>query len=76
MVEAKYAEAGIAVLIRFSGETFKDWAVAYVSLSNSHFYNKSLRTFFELQGALKYFCKITGDAFDDNAFGELFDELS
>ena len=76
VVEAKYAEAGIAVLTRFSGETFKNWAVAHVSLSNSHFYHRSLGTFFELQGALKYFCKITGDAFDDDAFGELFDDLS
>lgn len=53
-----------------------DLTIQLLSLSNSHFYHRSLGTFFELQGALKYFCKITGDAFDDDAFGELFDDLS
>jgi hypothetical protein len=76
VVDAKYAEAGIAVLTRFEGKAIKDWAVAHVSFSNSHFYHKSIGTFFELQGALKYFCEITGDTFDDDAFGELFDDFT
>jgi hypothetical protein len=76
VVDAKYAEAGIAVLTRFEDASVKDWAVTHVSFSNAHLYHKSLGTFFELQGALKYFCKITGDAFDDEAFGELFDDFA
>ena len=76
VVDAKYAEAGIAVLTKFQDHSVKDWAVAHVSFSNGHLYHKSLGTFFELQGALKYFCKVTGDAFDDEAFGDLFDDFA
>lgn len=76
VLDAKYAEAGIAVLTKFQDHSVKDWAVAHVSFSNGHLYHKSLGTFFELQGALKYFCKVTGDAFDDEAFSDLFDDFA
>ena len=75
-MDAKYAGVGIAVLTRFQDHSVKDWAVAHVSFSKVHPYYKSLGTFFELQGALKYFCKVTGDAFDDEAFGDLFDDFA
>ncbi|AHG45049.1 HNH endonuclease [Rhizobium leguminosarum bv. trifolii CB782] len=69
VVQHGMADDGLVVLTRFAGDSIKDWAVAHVSMQGELFYHRSEYTFFELQGALKHFCELTGqsygDAFDD-----------
>ncbi|MET2831364.1 hypothetical protein [Mesorhizobium shangrilense] len=55
----------LVVLTRFGDEAVKDWAVAHVSIKGRFFCHRSEATFFELQGALKHFCELTGQEYGD-----------
>lgn len=59
------ANDGLTVLTRFSEKSVKNWAVAQVSVRGDFFCHRSEFTFYQLQGALKHFCKLTGQSYDD-----------
>jgi hypothetical protein len=65
VVQYGMADGGLVILTRFAGDPVKDWAVAHVSIHGEFFYHRSESTFFELQGALKHFCELTGQSYDD-----------
>lgn len=44
----------------------KKWAVTHVSIRGDVFCHRSESKFFSLQGALKRFCVLTGEALDDS----------
>ena len=48
-----------------SDNAIKDWAVAHVGVRGEFFYHRSEHQYFTLQGALKTFCELTGDSYDD-----------
>lgn len=57
---------GLVVLTRNpSDDAIKDWAVAHVGIRGEFFYHRSEHQYFSLQGALKAFCELTGDSYDD-----------
>lgn len=66
LVLHQLTEMGLVVLTRFIGETIKDWAVAHVSIKDGLFNHRSEHTFYELKGALKHFCELTGERYDES----------
>ena len=48
-----------------SDNAIKDWAVAHVGVRGEFFYHRSEHQYFTLQGALKAFCELTGESYDD-----------
>lgn len=48
-----------------SDNAIKDWAVAHVGVRGEFFYHRSEHQYFTLQGALKTFCELTGESYDD-----------
>lgn len=54
------------IVLTHSPSGVKDWALAHISTNDGLFYHKSEGTFFTLQGALKEFCKLSGQDFDDS----------
>ncbi|MBP1875731.1 hypothetical protein J2Z19_005468 [Ensifer adhaerens] len=69
VVQCGLAYDSLVVLTHLPDNSIKNWAVAHVSVRGELFYHRSESSFFELQGALKRFCELTGqsyeDAFDD-----------
>ena len=65
VVHHRVADGGLGVLTRFAGEPIKDWAVAHVSIHGDFFHHRSEYTFHSLQGALKHFCELAEESFDD-----------
>jgi len=59
------AKDGFVVLTRFDNKQIKDWAVAHVSMTGDYFYHRSEATFYQLQGALKRFCELTGQSYEE-----------
>ncbi|MFD1940705.1 hypothetical protein [Paradevosia shaoguanensis] len=66
VVEHRLRDDDLIVLTRFAGEPIKDWAVAHISVLDSHFLHRSEFTFFTLQGALKHFCELAGEQFGES----------
>ena len=66
MVEHRLRDDDLIVLTRFAGEPIKDWAVAHISVLDSHFLHRSEFTFYTLQGALKHFCELAGEQFEES----------
>lgn len=59
-------EDGLIVLTRNpSDDAIKDWAVAHVAIRGEFFYHRSEHQYFSLQGALKTFCELSGQSYDD-----------
>ncbi|MBY3103970.1 hypothetical protein HFO68_05260 [Rhizobium laguerreae] len=56
----------LVVLTRFAGDSIKDWAVAHISIHDGHFHHRSEYTFYTLQGALKHFCELVGEEFENS----------
>lgn len=66
VVQHGFADDGLVVLTHFPDESsVKNWAVAHVSIQGEFFYHRSEFTFFELQGALKRFCELAGQSYDN-----------
>ena len=65
VVEHSLTDNGLVVLSR-SPSGVKDWAIAHISTKDGLFYHRSEGTYFTLQGALKEFCKLAGEEFDDS----------
>jgi hypothetical protein len=65
VVQRALADDGLVVLTHFAKYSVKKWAVAHVSIQGELFYHRSEGTFFELQAALKHFCALTGQSYDD-----------
>jgi hypothetical protein len=71
VVTAALGEALLAVLVESREEdAVKPWAVAKVTLEEGKFVHESCGTFFELDGAYKEYCRLTGIPFD----GESIDD--
>ena len=66
VVDSALADDGLVVITRNpSDDAIKDWAVAHVGIRGEFFYHRSEHQYFSLQGALKTFCELTGDSYDD-----------
>ncbi|WP_193174910.1 HNH endonuclease signature motif containing protein [Oricola nitratireducens] len=65
VVQHSLSDNGLVVLSH-SPSGVKDWAIAHISTKDALFYHKSEGTFFTLQGALKKFCRLAGDEFDES----------
>lgn len=65
VVQHGMSEHGLVILTRFAGDNVKDWAVAHVTIQGEFFYHRSEFTFFQLQSALKHFCELTGESYND-----------
>lgn len=65
VIHYQLAASGLVVLTRFVGEAIKDWAVTHVSIRDGLFHHRNEHTFYELKGALKHFCELTGERYDD-----------
>lgn len=65
VVHRALGEDGLVVLSH-SPSGVKNWAIAHISTKDELFYHKSAGTFFTLQGALKEFCKLAGEDFEDS----------
>ncbi len=46
-------------------DAIKHWAVAHVSVNGEFFFHRSEHQYFSLQGALKTFCELTGDSYEE-----------
>jgi hypothetical protein len=66
VVQVGLSKSGLVIITRFEGDPIKDWAVASVFLKNDRFYHRSESTFFSLQGALKSFCELTGQSYEES----------
>jgi hypothetical protein len=66
VVEHRLRDDDLIVLTRFDGEAIKDWAVAHISVLDGRFLHRSEFTFYTLQGALKHFCALAGEQFDES----------
>jgi len=66
VVEHRLRDDDLIVLTRFAGEAIKDWAVAHISVLEGRFLHRSEFTFFTLQGALKHFCALAGEQFEES----------
>ena len=66
VVEHRIRDDDLIVLTRFAGEPIKNWAVAHISVRDSHFLHRSEFTFYTLQGALKHFCELAGEQFEES----------
>lgn len=67
VVQHSLSDNGLVVLSH-SPSGVKDWAIAHISTKDGLFYHKSEGTFFSLQGALKEFCRLSGQEFDDSIY--------
>ena len=65
VVQHSLTDNGLVVLSRCPSG-MNDWAIAHISTKDNLFYHKSEGTFSTLQGALKEFCKLSGEDFDDS----------
>ncbi|UXN72865.1 hypothetical protein N8D56_17305 [Devosia sp. A8/3-2] len=66
VVEHRLHDDDLIVLTRFAGEAIKDWAVAHISVLDGRFLHRSEFTFYTLQGALKHFCELAGEQFEES----------
>jgi hypothetical protein len=66
VVEHRLRDDDLIVLTRFAGEPIKDWAVTQTSVLEGRFLHRSEFTFYTLQGALKYFCALAGENFEES----------
>lgn len=66
VVEHRLRDDDLIVLTRFAGEPIKDWAVAQISVLEGRFLRRSEFTFYTLQGALKHFCALAGEQFEES----------
>lgn len=66
VVEHRLRDDDLIVLTRFAGEAIKDWAVAHISVLDGRFLHRSEFTFYTLQGALKHFCELAGEQFEES----------
>jgi hypothetical protein len=66
VVEHRLRDDDLIVLTRFDREAVKDWAVAHISVLEGHFLHRSEFTFYTLQGALKHFCALAGEQFEES----------
>ena len=67
VVQHALADDCLVVLTHDPGDNAqKDWAVAHVSIEGGLFYHRSEHQYFTLQGALKTFCELTGESYDDS----------
>jgi hypothetical protein len=65
VVQHCIAGDGLVVLTHLPDNPIKHWAVAHVSVEDELYYHRSEATYFSLQGALKRYCELTGDSYDD-----------
>lgn len=66
VVQRSLAEDALIVLTHNPGpNAIKDWAVAQISVRGEFFYHRSEHQYFSLQGALKTFCELSGDSYED-----------
>jgi hypothetical protein len=67
IVQNSLVEDGLVVLTHNPDEkAIKPWAVAMVTIRGELFVHRSERQYFTLQGALKTFCKLTGDSMEES----------
>lgn len=66
VVEHRLCDDDLIVLTRFAGEAIKDWAVAHISVLEGRFLHRSESTFYTLQGALKHFCALAAEQFEES----------
>ena len=66
VVEYRLRDDDLIVLTRFAEEAIKDWAVAHISVLDGRFLHRSEFTFYSLQGALKHFCELAGEQFQES----------
>ena len=66
VVQHAETEDGLVVLTHDpSDNAIKDWAVAHIGVRGEFFYHRSEHQYFSLQGALKTFCELTGESYED-----------
>ncbi|WP_170297737.1 HNH endonuclease signature motif containing protein [Paracoccus litorisediminis] len=66
VVQCGMADDGLVVLTHNPSENAaKSWAVAHVAICGEFFYHRNEHQYFSLQGALKAFCELTGDSYDE-----------
>ena len=66
VVQRSLVEDALIVLTHNPGSNaIKNWAVAQISVRGEFFYHRSEHQYFSLQGALKTFCELTGDSYED-----------
>src|SRR5690606_961994 len=66
VVAHRLCDDDLIVLTRFAGEAIKDWAVAHISVLDCRFLHRNESTYFTLQGALKHFCALAGEQFEES----------
>ncbi len=67
VVQCALVEGGLVVLTRAAeANAIKDWAVAMITIRGELFVHCSKHQYFTLQGALKAFCELTGESFEDS----------
>lgn len=67
VVQCAHVEGGLVVLTRAAeANAIKDWAVAMITIRGELFVHCSKHQYFTLQGALKAFCELTGESFEDS----------
>lgn len=67
VVQCALVEDGLIVLTRAAeSEAIKNWAVAMITIRGELFVHRSEHQYFTLQGALKTFCELAGESFDDS----------
>ena len=66
VVQRKLVEDGLVVLTHNPDEhAIKYWAVAQIVVRGELFYHRSAHQYFKLRGALKAFCELTGDSYEE-----------
>ena len=66
VVQCELADDGLVVLTHNPEDNaIKSWAVAHVAIRGEFFYHRSEHQYFSLQGALKTFCELTGESYED-----------
>ena len=66
VVQRSLVEDALIVMTHNPGpNAIKDWAVAQIFVRGEFFYHRSEHQYFSLQGALKTFCELTGDSYED-----------
>lgn len=67
VVQCSLVPGGLVVLTHNPEENaIKGWAVAMITIHGELFVHRSEHQYFTLQGALKTFCELTGESFDDS----------
>jgi hypothetical protein len=65
-VVAEEGTGFLSVLCNLPENPIKKWALTKVTVENGKFIHESVRTYFSLQGALKEYCTLLGDPFEES----------